>query len=211
MIFKLHQFGVANNKVGITLRCPECRQLGTFDAVNDQVVVITPNPQVFLGHRRCPNHTCRAHVFVAWDAQNKAIVSYPPERINFDATSIPPSVLSSFEEAITCHANMAYVASAIMVRRTLEDLCAEQKAHGKNLKKRIEALASKVILPPGLLAGLDNLRLLGNDAAHVEAKDYSQVGKEEVELAIDVTKEVLKSVYQLNDLVSRLEKLKNND
>ncbi len=95
-----------------------------------------------------------------------------------------------------------------MVRRTLEDLCADQNAEGKDLKKRIAALASKVILPPGLLAGLDNLRLLGNDAAHIEAKEYAQVGKEEVELAIDVTKEVLKSVYQLDSLVSRLEKLK---
>ena len=208
MIFKLQQFNVQNNKNGVTLRCPECRQLGTFDAINDQVIQVPTNPPVNLGHRRCPNHTCRAHVFVAWGNDNKALVSYPPERIDFDASSIPVAVLRSFEEAISCHSNSAYTAAAIMVRRTLEDLCADQKAEGKNLKKRIAALATKVILPPGLLAGLDNLRLLGNDAAHIEAKEYAQIGKEEVELAVDVTKEVLKSVYQLGDLVARLEGLK---
>jgi len=98
-----------------------------------------------------------------------------------------------------------------MVRRTLEDLCADQKAKGNNLKNRLKALSSKVILPPGLLIGINNLRLLGNDAAHVDAKDYTKVGKEEVEIAIDVTKEVLKAVYQLDDLVARLEKLKKNN
>jgi len=209
MIFKLNQFDIQNNKNGITLRCPECRQLGTFDAINDQVIRITTTPDlIYLGHRRCPNHTCHAHVFVAWGKDNKALLSYPPERIDFDSSSIPTAVVRSFEEAITCHSNNAFTAAAIMVRRTLEDLCADQKAEGKDLKKRIAALATKVILPPGLLAGLDNLRLLGNDAAHIEAKEYAQVGKEEVELAVDVTKEVLKSVYQLGDLVARLENLK---
>ncbi len=98
-----------------------------------------------------------------------------------------------------------------MVRRTLEDLCAEKKADGKKLKGRIAALDSSVILPPRLMRGLDNLRLLGNDAAHVEALYYAKIGKEEVDIAIGVAKEVLKSVYQFDDLVSRLEKLKKSE
>lgn len=208
MMFKMKNIKTVNNKNGITLRCPECRQLGTFEAISDEVIAIRENPVVTLGHRCCPNRKCRTHVFVAWDPEGKVLVSYPPERIDFDASSLPPTVVDSLEEAVSCHSNNAYTAAAIMVRRTLEDLCADQQAEGKDLKKRIAALATRVILPPGLLAGLDNLRLLGNDAAHVEAKEYAQVGKEEVELAIDVTKEVLKAVYQLGDLVARLEGLK---
>jgi hypothetical protein len=149
-----------------------------------------------------------AHVFVAFDAQGQVVISYPPERIDFDSSSIPAQIVKSLEEAITCHADAAFAAAAIMVRRTLEDLCAEKKAQGKNLKERIAALGANVLLPSGLLAGLDNLRLLGNDAAHVESRVYDQVGKAEVELAIDVAKEVLKAVYQLDSLVARLEKLK---
>ena len=59
----------------------------------------------------------------------------------------------------------------------------------------------------GDLPGGSIHRLLGNDASHVESRDYL-VGREEVELAIDIAKEVLKSVYQLTDIVSRLDKLK---
>ena len=182
--------------------------MGTFEPYAEHVVVIPGNPNTYFSSRRCPNHTCHAHVFVVWQHPDRVVASYPPERIDFDTASIPEPVVRSFEEAISCHANGAFVAAAIMVRRTLEVLCADKGAAGKTLKDRVAALGATVILPPGLLAGLDNLRLLGNDAAHIEAQAYNQVGKTEVELAIDVAKEVLKAVYQLDSLVKRLDALK---
>ena len=56
---------------------------------------------------------------------------------------------------------------------------------------------------------MDELRLLGNDAAHIEAKVYEQIGHDEVEAAIDLTKEILKAVYQLDGLVKRLTGLRS--
>jgi hypothetical protein len=135
-------------------------------------------------------------------------VSYPAERIDFDATDIPAGILKTFEEAITCHANQCFVAAAIMVRKTLEELCRERGATGKNLKERITALGTKVVLPAELLQGLDDLRLLGNDAAHIESQEYDKVGQEEVEVGIEFTKEVLKAVYQYSALLNRLRALK---
>jgi hypothetical protein len=55
---------------------------------------------------------------------------------------------------------------------------------------------------------LDNLRLLGNDAAHVELKDFDRIGQTEAELAIEIVKELLKGVYQYEDLIARLEALR---
>jgi hypothetical protein len=62
--------------------------------------------------------------------------------------------------------------------------------------------------PSELLDGLDDLRLLGNDAAHIESTVYSQIGKEEVEVGIEFTTEVLKAVYQYSALLGRLRALK---
>jgi len=59
-----------------------------------------------------------------------------------------------------------------------------------------------------LLEAADELRLLGNDAAHIEAKTYDAIEAEEVEVAIDLAKELLKSVYQYGSLVNRLRALK---
>ena len=100
------------------------------------------------------------------------------------------------------------LAAAIMVRKTLEELCRDRGAEGKNLKKRISALSSKVVLPDELLEGLDDLRLLGNDAAHVESRTYNDIGKEEVEIGVEFAKEVLKAVYQYSALLARLRGLK---
>jgi hypothetical protein len=78
------------------------------------------------------------------------------------------------------------------------------------LKERIKQLGTKVILPQELLEGLDDLRLLGNDAAHIESQEYDKVGQEEVEVGIELAKEVLKAVYQYSALLSRLRALKKN-
>jgi len=163
----------------------------------------------FLGQRSCPNPSCRTHVFFAYDAQKRDVaVSYPAERIDFDATNIPQPVVSALSEAITCHANECFIAAAIMVRKTLEELCSDRGANGSDLKQRIKALGKTIILPPELLDGLDELRLLGNDAAHIESKEYSKVDQEEVEVAIEITKEVLKAAYQYSAIIGRLKALK---
>jgi hypothetical protein len=145
-------------------------------------------------------------VFVG--TSNNEVISYPPEVIDFDATNLPPDILSTLEESIKCHAAGCYRAAALMVRRTLEELCGDKKATGKDLKARLASLSSVAVVPSELLTAADELRILGNDAAHVEAKDYDAIGKEESELAIELAKELLKAVYQYTSLVARLTALK---
>ena len=155
----------------IALRCPGCRQIGTFDGVLQQdVQTKTDGRTCFAGLRLCPNPSCRALIFFAQDTNPpfQLLHSYPPERLDFDATNIPASVTKALEEAITCHANECFIASAIMVRKTLEELCHERGATGANLKERLRNLGTKVILPQELRDRLDDFRLLCNDAAHIE-------------------------------------------
>jgi hypothetical protein len=146
--------------------------------------------------------------FIFRPSPQQLIISYPAERIDFDSTNIPARVLATLEEAITCHASNCFVAAAIMVRKSLEVLCADRGAQGDNLKVRIKGLGTKILLPTELLDGLDDLRLLGNDAAHIESKEYDTIGKEEVEIGIEFAKEVLKAVYQYSALLNRLRALK---
>jgi hypothetical protein len=211
MLIPLRNISVGGN-VPVALRCPGCRQVGTFEPlpnVQDIKVVqdIKANP-VWTGQRACPNPSCRTHAFIVHDLSGLVVASYPKQRIDFDPKGIPVAIVKTFEEAVTCFAEDLHVAGAIMVRRTLEELCEDKNATGANLKTRMSALQSVVVLPQGLLQALDDLRLLGNDAAHVEAKSYDAIGKDELSLALELTKEILKAVYQLDDLLSRLRALK---
>lgn len=208
MIIKGHSVAaVIPSGVSANLRCPGCGQLGTFELLVSTAIDFALNDGVRIGERRCPNAECRAVLFVVW--QNQQIArSYPALRIDFDKTNIPGPIVSALEEAIICHANECFVAAAIIVRKTLEELCRERGAQGKDLKERIRSLGTKIVLPSELLDGLDDLRLLGNDAAHIESREYDQVGKEEVEIGIEFAKEVLKATYQYSALLKRLRGLK---
>ena len=199
--------GIANAGGGpVSVRCPSCKQNGTFELVGQDLGLRDDSGSVQVGHRICPNRECRAHLFVVLRA-NTLTISYP-ERIDFDSKNVPGSIIESLEEAITCHANQCFTAAAIMVRKTLDLLCSALNATGGNLKERIKSLGSKVVLPPDLLGGLDDLRLLGNDAAHIESQAYTKVSQDEVEVAIEFTKEVLKAIYQYAALLGRLRSLK---
>ncbi|MGO4337852.1 DUF4145 domain-containing protein [Labrys sp. KB_33_2] len=196
-------------------RCPACRQIGSFSQIPQIADLGWINPNgtgnrvaaFRAGMRMCPNTDCRALLFFV-EGPGSERISFPPEVMDFDASNLPKNILSSLEEAIKCHAAECYRASALLVRRTLEELCDDKGLSGGNLKTKIGSLNSVAVIPTELLAAADELRILGNDAAHIEAKDYDKIGKEESELAIELAKELLKAVYQYTSLVARLTALK---
>jgi hypothetical protein len=190
--------------VAVSLRCPSCRQLGTFEQVG--IDMLLQPALVYTGKRRCPNPDCHAQMYVSIDGQSmKVEEAYPPELIDFDSSDVPTSVVAALEEAITCHANKCFFAAAIMVRKTLEEIAHDQHTTGSDLAKRIDSLGQKVGLPPEYIQGLHDLRFLGNDGAHFELKHYDQVGPEEVTLGVGIVKEVLQRVYQYTSLVRQLQ------
>jgi len=209
MKFQVVNFAHNPSWAVVRVRCPACKRQGTFDPLPNiyDLAIQNISPPVTTGQRRCPNPECQALLFFA-QQNGKILVSYPPELLDFDPVNLPPTVLAAFEESITCHANHCSIAAAIMVRKTLEELCLDRQATGNNLKERIRSLGAKIVLPQELLDGLDDLRLLGNDAAHIESQEFNKVGQEEVEIGIEFAKEVLKAVYQYSALLTRLRALK---
>ena len=192
----------------VRTRCPTCRQRALFDPLTapDLLLHMQVGPNVVAGQRRCPDPKCHTHLFFV--DRGGLSATYPPETIDFDPAGLPPGVLGALKEAVICHANGAYFAAAIMVRKTLEEVCRDKDASGKSLWERIQGLRDLVILPPQLFEGLHDLRLLGNDAAHVESRTYEKVGQPEVAIALELTKEILKAVYQFSTTVAKLQSLK---
>ena len=199
---------VKQNGPTVRARCPICGHDGTFDRLDVLDVRINyGGGYCYFGQRRCPNPECHAHIFYL-QTPGGNLRTYPSLKIDFNAEKIPDNIKEALSEAIACHSEECYVAASIMVRRTLEELCEDKNASGDNLKERLKSLKDKVILPGELFSAMDELRLLGNDAAHIESKEYDNIGKEEVEVAIQLTKEILKAVYQLDSLVEKLKSFK---
>ena len=198
--------------------CPGCSREGNFLGQGPDTTLQVQDPAMpgramvlCVGNRYCPNTSCTTHVFVVYQQQggfNKVLRTYPAGRIDFDVAGVPEKVRKAFDEALTCTANECYVGAGMLIRKTLEAVCEDRAAQGKDLKARISDLKTKLTLPNELFEAMDHLRLLGNDAAHIEAKTYDDVGKPEVLAGVDLTKEIIKATYQYKDLVGRLQALK---
>jgi hypothetical protein len=205
MIFKLNGQIQAGSGTRISTRCPHCGHNGTFESVGNDV----HNGNKVFGLRRCPNGNCFGHLFFVYsDQTGEILITHPSDSIPFDKENIPDKVLNAFTEAIISHSNNCFIASAIMIRKTLEEICLDRGAIGKNLYARLEDLGTKIVIPKELIEGMQELRLLGNDAAHIESNAFNEVGKVEVEISIEFTKEILKAVYQYESLLGKLRSLK---
>ena len=191
----------------LSVRCPHCGNNGTFETlgVND---INLPQSNVLLGQRRCPSTSCYGQVFFVNERLTGEVFTYPAEGVELNRENVPKGILAAFEEAIACYSNRCYVASAIMIRKTLEEIAVEKSAEGKTLFQKLNDLSKKIFVPKELTEAMNELRLLGNDAAHIEAEAYNQVGKDEVEISIEFTKEIIKAVYQYESLLGKLRSLK---
>lgn len=203
----------------VSIRCPHCRQLGSFEAIQTNGVKYskagTAPPQTgaryaeyFASIRLCPNVLCMGIVLVI-EAGSEIVEIEPPQLIDFDTQDLPTKCVATLKEAVSCHAAGAYRAAAMMVRRLLEEICEANGATGDNLHQRLIALKSKIVLPQALFEAMNELKALGNDAAHIEAKAYDNIGPEEAADSIELAKEIFKALYQLQGLVGRLQARKN--
>lgn len=195
----------------LSIRCPHCLHVGTFSTATEGLqwakyekgTSRTRGRAMRAFIRVCPNPQCTGIIFTL-SSGREFVQVLPPELIDFDAEGLPAKLLATLQEAISCHAAGAYRASAMMVRRLLEEICDESGATGKDLHARLIALRSKITLPEELFDAMQELKALGNDAAHITAKNYTQIGKDESEDSIELAKEILKARYQLKGLVDRL-------
>jgi hypothetical protein len=200
----ISQMGVVASNSRPTTICPTCGHRGVFETVMQHDVA---SQGYLLGIRRCPNEKCANYLFVI--IRNSEVSQcYPALRIEFDSTNVPPTIVATLEEAITCHAENCYKAAAIMVRRTLEEICQDKNAAGNNLNQRLVKLADNMLIPKPLIEAMQELRLLGNDAAHIESQTFNQVGKQELDIALQCTKEILRAAYQYDDLLKKFKALK---
>ncbi|RZN32188.1 DUF4145 domain-containing protein [Bradyrhizobium sp. Leo121] len=200
------------SRLPVSIRCPHCRELGSFNAIGAAKAFNKPGKvggntvigTYFATIRVCPNLKCFGLVFVI-EAGNGVVEIEPPQLLDFNPDGLSPRLQQTLKEAVACHAAGAYRAAAMMVRRLLEEICDENKAAGANLHQRLASLRSAIVLPEPLFEAMNELKALGNDAAHIEAKVYDNIGADEAEDSIELAKEIVKALYQLKGLIARLQ------
>jgi len=132
---------------------------------------------------------------------------FPPREVDFDPHDVPLSVVVSLSEAIRCHAAKCYIAAAIMIRKSMEEICREFQVPGATLSQKIENLAKTTSFSDTIVGSMDALRVFGNSAAHETGEAFDDITEEEMETMIELTKAILKEIYQHRYLKERMQRI----
>ncbi len=88
------------------------------------------------------------------------------------SNDVPERIRKTYREA-TKVKQISSVAFVVLARRTLEEICHEKNASGKNLAEKLNYLAAHGEIPKTLSDASTLIRLVGNSGAHVTDVDVT--------------------------------------
>lgn len=141
---------------------------------------------------KCSN--CGRGVLLVHEQVNKGRGTYPATvfpslRSDYAPEGVPPSIARDFREALDSRASGFLYGASLVGRRVLQAALREKVGEHRTLKLEIDAVPLDV-LPKVQKDAADQIRLIGNDAAHAD-----EVTAEDVDDLIAFTREVLHTLY----------------
>ncbi|MFD3495400.1 DUF4145 domain-containing protein [Streptomyces sp. NPDC058690] len=115
-----------------------------------------------------------------------------PDTTGSVGARVPAPLRREYEQARTCYQARAYTAVAVMVRRTLEGVCAEEGVKRRTLRQSLDTLQEDGKIDKRLVEWAAELRVLGNEGAHYTG---SQVSPEDARDALNLAQAFLDYMY----------------
>jgi hypothetical protein len=108
------------------------------------------------------------------------------------SSSVPESLRLEHKEARTCFDTAAYTATVVMVRRTLEGVCAENGIKKQPLIRALQQMNAEGLVEGRLLEWAQELRVLGNEGAHFTGH---RVSRQDAQDALALAEALLDYLY----------------
>ena len=171
------------------ITCPFCMECGNFEiAFHAEKNKSNSHKKLNFDTLKCGN--CSGYVLVLWSASEHsfgdALHGYRvlPWPLKFDKhpDSWPEAVGRYWLQAKRSLADESWDAAVMMARSAMQASLRDQGASGDNLKKDIDELATKGVLPPIMKEWAHQVRELGNESAHPEPGQPPPSGREAQDL-----------------------------
>lgn len=165
--------GYHGNELGLyMITCPFCGEKGNFKTAF-HAEKKKPNGNKILNFDTLECGNCKGYVMVLWSASaglGRGLHSFRvlPWPLKFDSypEHWPENIGRYWLQSKRNLSDENWDAAVVMARSALQIALRDHSASGSNLKKEIEDLALKGILPPIMKDWSDNIRELGNECAH---------------------------------------------
>jgi hypothetical protein len=164
-----------------SIYCPRCRCHTNLIYRAGYERSIAGGKYLYHAVEECNN--CHQH-FLTIRLKNQygqILKSYPeglPKTVN---SLISDSVKKDFEEALLCQSVGAYRGAAVLARRAVQLICLDKGAkEGEKLYKQIEELFDNNIITQDIKDWADEVRYIGNDAAHPNKEEVNKEDSEDI-------------------------------
>ena len=138
----------------------------------------------------------------------EVIIEYPKVDICYDG--VPPKIKNAFESAVKTK-GIDKAICLLSLRRTLEMICKDKNAKGRNLESKINNLIEEKVLPEMMNDAFWIIRQNGNDAAHADDVYFTEYEVQEVIKYVAIIIDYLYSLpIRMAKLKNRIEKRKSN-
>lgn len=215
----------------LTSECPDCGKHAVLNPIvldvdkQSRTAICIPDYYVFEHehqpmmeyHRRaalrhCSN--CDQIVLVVFDliGDNKPRILqvFPPISEKMHTEGVSEMVIKLLNETLACYAAGCYRATCIMARRVIEEMCGEMGYTTGTLHQKLKQMADKGEIPQNIHAILNEVKLLGNDAAHVELRNFDDIQEEHAKSAVGIIKWILDHWFNESQTLSSLNALKKS-
>jgi len=142
-----------------------------------------------------------------WDRIIDKKILFPSPKRQF--AHLPIHLDKSFSTAVKLK-SIEPIASALFVGRTLEFMCKDVGAEGKNLYNRIEYLGKHEYLPKNLVEMAQNLRVFRNIAAHDPLLENTDIKEEDADVLCNLCAVILEYFYELPAMLNRVKEKINS-
>ena len=116
--------------------------------------------------------------------------------------AVPPAVFEDLRQAELAKEVGAHYGAALLLRRACQYICREQgvseanaKGRSKGLKAEIAELAQQGVITKHLVDLADNIRIIGNEIAHPDAKNPSKISPDDVSAAEEFLHQLTRAIY----------------
>lgn len=151
------------------IECPFCGEEGNFE-LEHRSEKKKPNAAKTLYFDTYKCGSCASFVMVLWSASHDMhafrVLPWPLGKVAKYPDYWPEAVGRYWMQAKRSIKDESWDAAALMARSALQIALRDQNAEGGNLKKEIDDLSNKGILPKIMQDWAHNVRELGNDSAH---------------------------------------------
>lgn len=137
------------------------------------------------------------------DGYSEITIEYPNLNVNYKG--VPESIKNAFTAAVRTK-GIDRAICLLSLRRTLEMICKDKSAEGKDLESKIADLVNKKILPEMMNSACWILRQLGNDAAHADDVEFTELDvKECIEFISIIINYLYSMPIRIDQLKSKIE------